>query len=130
MGYIPLGSTLPVTAAADATGQNPGNLTTAFTTAVLNSRVAWYEVFHAAITGVSGLVKANIMIGTRLWGFVQPFGGSEWDPSQPMPLQDGQEVYFLWNIPASSSSPPVTVLWMRYDPGLPGNPAPNVPRLA
>lgn len=129
MGYIPLGPTQPVIATADQTGQNQGNLTTAFTSAILNVRVAWYEVFHAVVTGTSGLVRANIMIGTRLWGFVQPFNGSEWDPSQPLPLQDGQEVYFLWNIPIGGTAP-VTVLWLRYDPSLPGNPAPRIPVLS
>lgn len=126
MGYLPLGPTQPVTAAADQTGQNPGNLTTAFTTAVLAVRVAWYEVYHMVVTGVSGLASAQVMIGTRPWGFTQPFNGSEWDPSQPMLMQDGQEIYFLWNL-AATATPPVTTLWLRYDPSLPGNPPPPLP---
>jgi hypothetical protein len=124
LSYLPL-PTPTTTAALDQTGKNTGNLTNAFTASQLPSGVAWYECFHMVVTEVPPGGQATIMIGSKLWGFTFPLGGSEWDPSQPMLLQLGQEVYFLWNTPAADpASLPVVTMWLRYDPTLPGNPAP------
>lgn len=125
MGYLPL-PPAKVTAAADTTGRNTGNLTSVFDTATLNVRVAWYECFHIVVTSVPAGAQAMIFIGAKQWGFTFPFNGSEWDPSQPMLLQDGQEVYFFWSVAAATVPLPVVTMWLRYDPSLPGNPAPSI----
>jgi hypothetical protein len=129
VSYFPL--RIPsVVAAADQTGKNTGNLTNAFTTEDLPNGVAWFEVYHAVVTNVPPGGSATIMIGSKLWGYTNPLGGSEWDPSQPMLLQTSQEVYFLWNISATNpASKPVVTLWLRYDPSLPGNPPQPLTRL-
>lgn len=122
MSYFPLPQ-VTVIAAADQTGKNTGNLTNAFSGTIL-PRVAWYEVYHAVVTLVPAGAQATITIGNKLWGFTNPLGGSEWDPSQPMLVQDGQEIYFLWTQSATAPpSLPVVTLWLRYDPALPGNPS-------
>lgn len=120
MPYLPLGSVTTPTA-PDNTGLNPGNLTTAFTAAVLNARVAWFEVYHAVVTGVPAGGSAIVNVGAKQFSFTQPFGGSEWDPAQPLLLQTGQEVYFLWSLAATVTVLPAVTLWTRYDPTLTGN---------
>jgi len=121
VSYFPLPQ-VTTTAALDATGQNTGNLTNAFSGTQL-PRVAWYEVYHAVVTNIPAGAQATIKIGAKLWGFTYPLGGSEWDPSQPMLVQNGQEIYFLWSQSATAPpSLPVVTLWLRYDPALPGNP--------
>jgi hypothetical protein len=122
MSYLPL-TQVTTTAALDATGKNTGNLTNSFDTSVM-PRCAWFEVFHMVVTGVPAGAQATIMIGSKLWGFTYPLFGSEWDPSQPMLLQSGQEVYFLWSAAADATPAPVVTMWLRYDPALPGNPQP------
>lgn len=147
--YVGLGSRYLVSA-LDQTGLNTGNLTTAFTSGVLNIDVASYELYHIVISSVPSGASANLYIGARKWGFTNPNSGTEWDPTQPMLLNPGQDLYFLWNIAyitpanildqagnpildqagnnikdqgqvlASSSRPQVTC-WFRYDPSLPGN---------
>ena len=124
--YLPL-PTCTTTAVADQTGQNGGNLTNHFTTAVLNMRVAVAEVYHAVVTNVPSGAAGQVNIGTRPYSFTMPFGGSEWDPAQPMILQTGQEVYFLWSVASSVTPAPVVTLYMRYDPVLPGNSYPGGP---
>lgn len=125
MGYLPLPQAT-VTAAPDSTGRNTGNLTSQFDQVVLNSHVAWYECYHMVVTSVPAGAQATIWIGSKQWGFTFPFSGSEWDPSQPMLLQDGQEVFFFWSVAAATVPAPVVTMWLRYDPALPGNPAPSV----
>ena len=72
------------------------------------------------VTSVPIGAQALIQIGTRPYSFTQPFSGSEWDPEQPMLLNPGQDVYFLWNV-AASGVPPIVTMYFRYDPALPGN---------
>lgn len=122
--YLPL-PTVTTTAAADQTGQNTGNLTNHFTTAVLTARVATFEVYHAVVTSVPDGASGQVNIGTRAYSFTFPFGGAEWDPAQPMLLQAGQEVYFLWSVSAATTPAPVVTLYLRYDPALPGNGYPS-----
>ncbi len=121
MSYLPLPTAL-TTAAADTTGRNAGNLTNAFTADKLPNGVAWYECYHMVVTGVPAGAQATIWIGAKQWGFTYPLAGSEWDPSQPMLLQLGQEVYFFWSSASSVTPAPVVTMWLRYDPSLPGNP--------
>jgi hypothetical protein len=123
MTYLPL-TQVTTTAAADQTGKNTGNLTNAFTSAEMPNGCAWFECFHMVVTNVPPGASAEIMIGSKLWGFTYPLGGSEWDPEQPMLLQAGQEVYFLWSVVSSTTPQPTITMWLRYDPTLPGNPAP------
>lgn len=125
MPYLPL-TQATTTAAADQTGKNTGNLTNQFDTTVL-PRVAWYECYHIAIIDVPSGASAAIYIGNKLWDFTYPIGGSAWDPSQPMLLQSGQEIYFLWTAAAAVTPQPVVTMWLRYDPTLPGNPDVKLP---
>lgn len=120
MSYFPLPQ-VTGTAALDATGMNTGNLTNAFSGTQL-PRVAWYEVYHAVVENIPPGATANINIGSKRWGFTYPLGGSEWDPSQPMLVQVGQEIYFMWNVANGTTPLPLVTLWLRYDPALPGNP--------
>ena len=121
MSYLSLQSR-STTAALDTTGLNDGNLTNAFTARELFP-VAQYELYHMVVTDVPAGANGAVYIGARQWGFTFPNSGSEWDPSQPMLLTPGQEIYILWNIasPSPTGLYPVVTGWFRYDPSLPGN---------
>jgi hypothetical protein len=122
VSYYPL-TQVVTTAAADQTGKNAGNLTNAFTTAIMPNGVAWFECYHMVVTNVPPGAQAQILIGSKLWGFNYPLFGAEWDPCQPMLLQNGQEVYHLWTAADTVTPAPIVTMWLRYDPSLPGNPA-------
>jgi hypothetical protein len=120
VSYIGLGSRYTV-AAKDQTGLNAGNLTNAFTDSIVGIKIAQFEVYHMVVTNVPGNAMASIYIGARQWGFTNPLSGSEWDPSQPMLLNPGQELDFLWDLAATGTVLPQVTAWYRYDPTLPGN---------
>jgi hypothetical protein len=64
---------------------------------------------------------AVILRNSRQYSYVQPFSGSEWDPSQPMGLFAGDEIDFLWNVASSTTPLPVVTAFFRYDASLPQN---------
>ena len=120
--YLPCaGSPLSVASAADQTGFNSGNLTTAFTTNVLGTMPAIWEWYRCTIStqtpGVT-FTPASCSIWRNLkqpLSFTYPAGGTEWDPSQPIQLRQGDEIYFLWDLASSSTPVPVVTLFARYD---------------
>jgi hypothetical protein len=127
--YLPLGPRY-LTAAADTTGLNAGNLTNAFTEAVLSIKLAYVEAYHISITGVPAGAVAQIVWNTKTWGFTAPGlagsaasgAGSEVDyPSGGLILAPGDEVDFLWSVSSSMTPKPTVTLWLRYDSTLPAN---------
>lgn len=120
MAYAGLGSVFK-DATADDTGLNSGNWTTHFTPADIGATVPWFEVYHMVISNSRPGTTAKICVGTHEWSWVQPGTGAEWDPSQAMLLQPGQDVFFYWDQPASGVPPRVT-LWLRYDKDAFGGP--------
>jgi hypothetical protein len=119
VAYIGLGSR-SVVATTDTTGFNAGNWTNSFTSAVININVANYEMYHAVITSAPAGAQATVQVDAQIYSFSFPLFGSEWDPQQPLLLQPGREIYFLWNITASGTPPQVNC-YFRYDPTVPGN---------
>jgi hypothetical protein len=121
-GYIDLGTPGPNIAAADQTGRNIGNLTNALTSSFINITIAQFEIWHMTLSAVPLGAAAVINRNSRAFSYVQPYSGSEWDPSQPLTLRAGDEIDFLWNISATNpTSLPVVTAWFRYDPLLPIN---------
>lgn len=126
--YLPCaGSPVSVFSAADKTGVNTGNLTAAFDVGTLGTMPPVFEWFRATVdTAVPGVLftpaSCSIRIDkTRPVSFTFPVGGSEWDPSQPVPLRQGNELYFFWNLASSSTPVPLVTCWFRYDADLPAN---------
>lgn len=78
-----------------------------------------YEIYHMTVIDGPPLAGGVIYVGlTNPWSTVQldVNGTNEWDPSEPLLLLSGGEVYVLWNSPVSGGSAPVVTLWPRYDP--------------
>lgn len=111
-----------VNATPDTTGLNAGNLTSAFTASNLPN-VNTYEVYHMTLTGAPIFAAAQIVIRNKTYSTVTADlnGNNEWDPQQAAIMNTGDELYFLWNIPASSLSKPSVTIWLRYDPTLTQN---------
>jgi hypothetical protein len=118
--YRPLPQ-VAVTATADTTGQNTGNWTNAFVASVLPD-INTYEIWHMTVTAAQVLGSATIKLRNQVFSVVTAdlTGNNEWDPSQPMIVNAGDELFYLWNYAASGTAP-VATLWMRYDADLPQN---------
>lgn len=125
MPYVPLGWR-KLAAAADTTGLNAGNLSAAFTPAVLNVTRSFYEIYHIVIATVTPgqtftPAPIHVFLDAQPYTFTFPAGGTEWDPAEPMLVRQGQEIDFLFGLASSVTPVPVVTLYLRYDPALPGN---------
>jgi hypothetical protein len=114
MSYIPLGSKV-TTAIADTSTLNKGNWTNQFTKQQIGINVAFFECYAVTAVNVPKLVTVDVYVNTRFRSSAVLYGNAEWDPSQPMLLTPGDEVYFAWQVAASGTAPEVT-MWFRYDP--------------
>ena len=126
--FVPLGPRT-VTASADGTGLNAGNLTNSFTPAVLGLHVAFAEIYHIAITGVPAGAVATIVINNQTWGFTAPGlaassaagAGTEAVYPSGMLITPGDEIDFLWSSASSITPLPEVTIWLRYDIDIPAN---------
>jgi hypothetical protein len=113
--YITLGSRT-VTASADQTGKNAGNLTTSFTGVIWNTNVPVFEIYHMILSSVPSGAFASIYLNNQPKGFVYPNLGAEWNPAQPMIVRPTDELDFLWSAASNVTPAPITTAWLRYDP--------------
>jgi len=119
MAYITLGSRA-ITSSLDTTGRNPGNYTASFAAADLDLNVPYFELYHALVTGVPDGATATIYLGVQQWSFTAPgFGGSEWDPQQPLLMRPGDELFFFWS--TGTGTAPLVTCWFRYDTSIRAN---------
>jgi hypothetical protein len=120
MPYIGLGSRR-VVAATDLTGLNPGNLTSAFTPAVIDINVPFFELYKIMVVNVPIGFAASVVIDNKLFSYTMPVSGSEWDPAQPMLLIPSNELDLLWTIPVANTTIPICTAWFRFDSSIPAN---------
>jgi hypothetical protein len=117
MTYVGLGYR-PVTATPDVTGQNPGNWTCAFTSDMINVSQQRFELFHMFIEapslGDEEQARATVLLNTGKWDATLIGQLNSWDPSQPMPLIPGDEIFVMFAVPISSTPPPQATCWFRY----------------
>lgn len=120
MSYQPL-APRTATAALDNTGRNTGNYTSAFTSDVINQRTPVFECHHMVVISAPAGASAAIYVGPYLFSFTAPGAGAgaEWDPSQPLLLQTGQDVFFFWT--TGTGAAPVVTMWFRYDDAIRAN---------
>lgn len=116
--YVDLGTPGPNLAGPDQTGRNAGNLTNQLSSSFINIYINVYECYHIIVSSVPLGAAAVVMRNGRQYSYVQPNGGSEWDPSQPMGLFAGDEIDFLWNVVSSTTPLPVVTAFFRYDESL------------
>lgn len=116
MSYVGLGSRGPVTAAADTTGLNKGNLTALFAAQQLTSNVPYYEVYSMSVTGLAVVATLIVYVSGKIRTTAKLLGNSEWDPSQPILMTPQDEIAFAWDF--STGSAPASTIWLRYDPAL------------
>lgn len=89
--------------------QNPlgsGNWTVTFTPQDLATQ-QHTQIHHIAISGPPGS-SFQVYIDTTFYDYVARGDVNSWDPSQTMPVQAGQTLYFYWNS-AVTPAPKVTV---------------------
>ena len=116
MSYIELG-VRKATGAADATGNNKGNWTVVFTPTDLATNIAYFEIYHAVISGAPGSTM-TWFVDNKQWETTAAGDINSWDPNQPLLMIPGQNLYFYWSDPVTDNTPPTVTIWMRYDPNV------------
>lgn len=116
--YVELGARGPVMGTPDNTGLNPGNWTIAFDPAVLNisTAIQYFEIYKMIVHGAAGSTF-NVYVDRNIWDTAVYGAQNSWDPSQPLKMQQGQTLYFMYSDPTSDATPPVATIWLRYDIG-------------
>lgn len=94
-----------------AASLNPGKWIVTFDPRTLGISIPEFECYHIAVTNGPPGSKFTIYIGSSLWDSVAPGDTNSWDPAQPMPLEQGQSVYFYWN--TGNTGTPMVTMWLR-----------------
>lgn len=117
-GYFSLGAR-PVTATADTTGLNSGNWTAVLGHEVIGATTPYFELYHLYIkspTLVGVPTTATVMLNTNFWDVTLIGQANSWDPAQPLIMTPGDDLFVLFNVPTSTTPPPVVTGWFRYQP--------------
>lgn len=117
--YVELGPRT-VKGAADQTGNNSGNWTVVFDQSVLNTRMPYIEVYHVIIHGALGS-KMDWFVEQNIWESTVAADDNSWDPTQPLQLRAGQNMYMYWSDPVTDNTPPTATIWLRYDQDIDAN---------
>ena len=117
--YVGLGSRY-AQGQPDISGLNSGNWTVAFTAPTLNVNIAFFEIHHIVVKGAPG-TTFTVWINNRQWGAAARGDINEWDPNQPMQLNPGDDVLFMYSDPVTDGKPPVITVWLRYDQDIEAN---------
>lgn len=113
---IELGPRGPVVGAADTTSYNPGNWTVALDPSILNvsTQIRYFEVYKMIVHGAAG-TTFDVRVDFNLWDTAVYGFQNSWDPIQPLRMQTGQTLYFLYSDPVSDANPPSVTVWLRYN---------------
>lgn len=121
------GSPVSVASAKDQTGANQNQLTAAFTTNILGTMppvFEWYRAMVATATPGGTFTPASCGIYLNIRKPVSatyPAGITEWDPSQPILMRSGDELFFFWALASSVTPVPVVTCFFRFDTDNPAN---------
>jgi hypothetical protein len=99
------------------TSFNPGNWTISLDPSVLNvsTQIRYFEVYKMIVHGAPGTVF-DVRVDNNIWDTAVFGAQNSWDPIQPLQMQQGQTLYFLYSDPVTDNTPPIVTVWLRYDP--------------
>lgn len=110
-----LGSTLLTAVIAPTGSFNAGKWTATFDPHSIGVALPEFECYHVAVASGPPGSTFQIYIGTNLWDSVAPGDVNSWDPNNPMPIEQGQSVYFYWN--TGKGTAPMVTMWFQQ-PGV------------
>jgi len=123
VSLIEFGTPGKVTAAADTTGSNSGNLTIQFKPVSLGIWLSQFIIYHMVLENLTIGAQAKIILNANTYGYFGPAtaNGREWFGS--LYMKSGDELDFLFNQASSTTPLPALTAYIIYDPSLPGNTA-------
>jgi len=111
-----------ITAAADTTGQNTGNLTIQFKPVTKGVWLSQFIIYHMVLENLTIGASAKILLNANTYGYFGPATGTGREWFGALYMKSGDELDFLFTL-ASSAAQPALTAYIIYDPSLPGNTA-------
>lgn len=118
MTNVGLGARMAV-GVADTTGNNKGNWTVTFdpNALAISTSIPYFEMYKMVVNGAPGSAL-RVFVDLYQWSGTLQGGNNEWDPAQPLQLQQGQTMYVYYSDPITDQTPPTVTIWLRYDKSL------------
>jgi len=110
-----------VTAAADTTGQNTGNLTISFDPTKLGVHLSQFIVYHMVLENLTIGAQAKIQLNANTYGYFGPATGAGREWFGALYMKSSDVLNFYWNLVSSTTPVPALTCYLIYDTDLPGN---------
>jgi hypothetical protein len=123
MALTDFGTPGRITAAADTTGQNSGNLTIVFKPTILGIWLAEFVIYHMVLENLTLGAQAKIILNANTYGYFGPATGAGREWFGTLYMKSGDELDFLFNQASSVTPLPVLTAYVIYDASLAGNTA-------
>jgi len=120
VAYEDFGTPGRITAAADTTGQNTGNLTTLFIPQNLGIRLAQFIIYHMVLENLTLGCSAKITQNANTYGYFGPATGTGREWFGTLYMKQSDELKFFWTLASSAAAPSLTA-YIVYDPEVAGN---------
>jgi len=122
VSLIEFGTPGRVTAAADTTGANTGNLTIQFKPTSQGIWLSQFIIYHMVLENLTLGAQAKIVLNANTYGYFGPATGAGREWFGALYMKSGDELDFLFNQASSIAKPwPALTAYVIYDPDLPGN---------
>jgi hypothetical protein len=121
MALVDFGTPGKVTAAADTTGQNAGNLTITFKPTLLGVWLSQFVIYHMVLENLTIGAQAKIILNAGTYGYFGPATGTGREWFGTLYMKSGDELDLLFNLASSTTPVPALTAYIIYDPSLPGN---------
>jgi hypothetical protein len=109
-----------ITAAADTTGQNVGNLTSVFTPLNMGVKLSQFVIYHMVLENLTLSCSAKIVLNANTYGYFGPATGTGREWFGALYMKSGDQLAFYWTL-ATGAAAPILTCYLIYDPSLPGN---------
>jgi len=121
VSLVDFGTPGKITAAADTTGQNTGNLTIQFKPVAKGVWLSQFIIYHMVLENLTIGASAKILLNANTYGYFGPATGTGREWFGALYMKSGDELDFLFNQASSVTPVPALTAYVIYDPDLPGN---------
>jgi len=123
VSLVDFGTPGKITAAADTTGQNTGNLTIQFKPVAMGVWLSQFVIYHMVLENLTIGASAKILLNANTYGYFGPATGTGREWFGALYMKSGDELDFLFTLASSTTPVPALTAYIIYDPSLPGNTA-------
>jgi hypothetical protein len=118
---IDFGTLGRITATADTTGSNPGNLSSVFNPTNQGVRLSQFIIYHMVLESLTLGCSARIALNALTYGYFGPATGTGREWFGTLFMKSSDVLAFYWSLASNTTPLPILTCYIVYDPSLPGN---------